>query len=70
MKHDDLPSRHDRFLAFVLEAGANRSRPGVDVALYERLMRDFERECGDATPEEQRVARDAIKRATGVRDEG
>ena len=55
----------ERFLAFVAVIHAGR-HAGADWTLYERLKRDFVRQCPDATPDEYESAMQAIALAAGV----
>lgn len=55
----------DRFLSLAAVIGAARAdRPSWPA--YERLKRDFVRQCPDATPDEYDSAMQAIARAAGV----
>ena len=55
----------ERFVALAAVIGAARS-DGPDWAAYERLKRDFVRQCHDATTDEYERAMQAIARAAGV----
>lgn len=55
----------ERFLAFVAGIAAVR-HGGPDWPAYERLKRDFVRQCPDATPDEYERAMQVIARAAGV----
>lgn len=55
----------ERFLAFVAVIHAGR-HAGADWTLYERLKRDFVRQCPDATPDEYERVMRAVARAAGV----
>lgn len=55
----------ERFVALASVIGAARA-DGPDWSAYERLKRDFVRQCPDATPDEYERAMQAIARAAGV----
>lgn len=55
----------DRFLALAAVIGAARA-DGPDWPAYERLKRDFVRQCPDATPQEYERVMRAVARAAGV----
>lgn len=55
----------ERFLAFVAGIAAVR-HGGPSWPTYERLKRDFVRQCPDATPDEYERAMQVIARAAGV----
>lgn len=55
----------ERFVALAAVIGAARA-DGPDWAAYERLKRDFVRQCPDATPDEYERAMQVIARAAGV----
>lgn len=55
----------ERFLALAAVIGAARA-DGPDWPAYERLKRDFVRQCPDATPDEYESAMRAIALAAGV----
>lgn len=52
-------------MAFLATVSASRD-DGPSWALYERLKRDFVRQCPDATTDEYERAMQAIARAAGV----
>lgn len=55
----------ERFIALATVIHAWRPSE-ADWTLYERLKRDFVRQCPDATPDEYDSAMQAIARAAGV----
>ena len=55
----------ERFMSFLATVSASRD-DGPSWALYERLKRDFVRQCPDATPQEYERVMRAVARAAGV----